>query len=151
MAVRQAVAYYKTFITHISVLSSSAPWGTAFTAFCLPINLFMLFFSILFITSFPDTRITRLLNHSKNPYKCQQVPLFVLDVDPTTNHVWSQSSFDCSLGQEWTAIMWIFFMSDHMKVNSTIYGAIYNLAFMSLVVCMIYYRSHCNTVNSWQY
>lgn len=36
-----------------------------FTALCLPINLFMLFFSILFITSFPDIHITRPLNHSK--------------------------------------------------------------------------------------
>lgn len=39
-----------------------------FTALCLPINLFMLFFSILFITSFSDIHITRPLNHSKAIY-----------------------------------------------------------------------------------
>lgn len=65
-----------------------------FTALCLPINLFMLFFSILFITPFPDIHITRPLNHSKTHIHASKFLCWFWMLHHKTDQI--QSCLDCS-------------------------------------------------------
>lgn len=82
-----------------------------FTALCLPINLFMLFFSILFITSFPDIHITRPLNHSKTHIHASKFLCWFWMLYHKTDQIQLQSCLDCSFGGR-TDIKWKIYFTD---------------------------------------
>lgn len=83
-----------------------------FTLLCLPINLFMLFFSILFITSFSDIHITRPLNHSKTHIHAR-IPLLDLDV-ATQNRSNTITIMPWFLYRGRTAIKWRLYFTDKL-------------------------------------
>lgn len=84
-----------------------------FTVHCLPINLFMLFFSILFITSFSDIHITRPLNHSKTHIHASNFLCWFWMLHHKTDQIQLQSCLDCFY-RGGTAIKWRIYFTDKL-------------------------------------